>query len=221
MTLRICHISDTHGHFPELYGSYDIIVHSGDFCPNFTNISRDLDGDHQLNWLKSQMPNLKKWLGNYTFLFTLGNHDFLNPFVMEKELRKHKINAKCLHDQVVDCNDFSFYGFPYVPYINGSFNYERTHPEMQKEIDKMVNVINSTHVDVLVCHAPPYQSLDKAKDFQNYGNLAMAQALDYKIDENKMPTHYLSGHIHESRGIKMRNSVLISNAAVFQQIIEI
>jgi Icc-related predicted phosphoesterase len=197
------------------------VVHSGDFFPNFTDISKDLDAAYQFDWLKHQIPIMKKWLGIHPFLFTLGNHDFIDPISMEKELKKNKIDAKCLHDKIVDFNDFSFYGFPYVPYINGMFAYERAHPEMQKEVDKMVKVVNSKHVDILVCHAPPYQTLDKAKNFQNYGNLAMAQALDYKIDSGRLPPHYLCGHIHESRGLKMRGSVLVSNAAVYQQIIEV
>lgn len=221
MNLRICHISDTHGHFPELLGSFDVVVHSGDFFPNFTDISKDLDAAYQHDWLKSNLPFIKKWLGPHTLLFTLGNHDFLDPSLMEKELKKHKISAKCLHDKVVDFNEYSFYGFPYVPYINGSFMYERQFPEMQQEVDKMVKIVNSKHVDILVCHAPPYQTLDKAQNFQNYGNLAMANAIDYKIDEGRMPTHYLCGHIHNARGLKLRNQLLVSNAACYQQIIEV
>ena len=36
--MKICHISDTHGTFPNLHGNFDIIVHSGDLFPNSYNL---------------------------------------------------------------------------------------------------------------------------------------------------------------------------------------
>jgi hypothetical protein len=32
--LRLLHISDTHGRFPDLYGRFDAVLHTGDFFPN-------------------------------------------------------------------------------------------------------------------------------------------------------------------------------------------
>jgi Icc-related predicted phosphoesterase len=49
----------------------------------------------------------------------------------------------------------------------------------------------------------------------------MVNALDYKINKDMMPMAYLCGHIHESHGLTVRNGILVSNAAVTYQIIEV
>jgi len=40
------------------------------------------------------------------------------------------------------------------------WNYERELPEMEAKVDRMVKEINTNYVDVMVAHAPVYQTLD-------------------------------------------------------------
>lgn len=222
--MRLCHISDTHGSFPQLYGSYDVIVHSGDFFPDPPGnpLFKEEVGKWQLEWLEDNIHHMLQWVNGRDFLFTLGNHDWADPFEMTKLLGEYGIKSCCLHDRVVDYGGVHFYGFPYVPAINGQFNFERELPEMQQEVNWMVDKINNAdYVDVLVCHAPPHQTLDLSTDNKILGSTCIANALDYLIKEDKLPSYYLCGHIHNANGITMRNAVVVSNAARSKHIIEI
>ncbi len=109
--MRICHISDTHSYLNRLQGSFDVICHSGDFLPDPPgNPSfKDEIGLWQLDWMKDNMESIKKWIGDYPFLFTLGNHDHADPYEVEKLLIKNGINASCLHDDIIKVNNIGFY----------------------------------------------------------------------------------------------------------------
>jgi Icc-related predicted phosphoesterase len=223
--LRICHASDTHGGIPRLHGKYDCVVHSGDFFPNSPAVmsgNKVQEAVFQMQWLQNNVKELKQQLQGHTIFFTFGNHDFADPDMVVNFLNSEGVAAINLHDKVVNHMGVNFYGFPYIPAIGGNiWNYERELPEMTTEIDKMVEVLNQTHVDVLVCHAPIYKCLDVSYSNQILGNTAMVNALDYKINKDMMPMAYLCGHIHESHGLTVRNGILVSNAAVTYQIIEV
>ncbi len=222
--MRIMHVSDNHGSFLRLPGRYDVVVATGDFCPNTQDLSRgnrNLEAAFQLQWLRQSFPTIKAWLQGNPFIFIPGNHDFLAPETIEFELRCAGIKARNASNLLVTHEGVNFYGFPYVPPIDGSWNYERDLPEMQAEADKMVAVLNSTYVDVLMCHCPPYQCLDLTYGNINIGSTVLANALDYKISEEMMPTTYLCGHCHASHGLTTRNGVLVSNAATTYQIIQV
>lgn len=217
------HISDTHSRFIHLHGAFNAVIHTGDFFPDSHHLGagdKVASAKFQLQWLRDNISEMKKWLQGHPFLFILGNHDFASPDVMEAELNFEGIKAINLTDKIVTFEGINFYGFPYVPAINGMFNYEREVPEMQIEVDKMVTELNNTYVEVLACHAPIYNCLDLTGDNRNLGSRVIADALDYKINEEMQPTYYLHGHIHAAHGIKMRNDMLVSNAATTQHIIE-
>jgi Icc-related predicted phosphoesterase len=216
-------VSDTHGSFPTLYGRFDVVVHSGDFFPNSQNVmsNKQLEMAFQLDWLQQIAPVMKQWLRGHTFLFTLGNHDFLHEGMVTMTLANAGINAQCLHDRNIHFQGLQFYGFPYVPEINGMWAYEKTIPEMQIEVDRMVGDLNKKRADVLVCHSPLYKALDLTIGNQLMGSTVISNAIDYKIEKDNMPSHYLCGHCHEGNGVSMRNGLFISNAALTQTIVEV
>lgn len=223
--MRLCHVSDTHGGFPRLHGRYDVVVHTGDLFPNSHHVmvgNKVQEAVFQMQWLENHISDFKQQLQGHPFLFVLGNHDFAHPAKMEALLNAEGIQAIDLTDKIVTYQGVNFYGFPYVPAIGGNtWNYERNVMEMQDEIDKLVPVLNSTYVDILACHAPIYQCLDLSYGNQILGNSVMANALDYKISKDMTPATYLCGHIHEAHGLSVRNGMLVSNAAVTYQIIEV
>ena len=92
---------------------------------------------------------------------------------------------------------------------------------MQVEVDKMVEELNKTHVDVLCCHAPMHGVLDLTMGNEVVGCSSIANAIDYKIARDMLPTYYLCGHIHEANGMSVRNGVMVSNAATTRHIIEV
>jgi hypothetical protein len=69
------------------------------------------------------MEKFKEWIGEVPFLFVLGNHDFISPEHVETQLCANEIKAINLTNKLVNFEGDKFYGFPYVPYINGNFNY--------------------------------------------------------------------------------------------------
>jgi len=222
--MRLCHVSDTHGRFPRLYGRYDAVIHTGDLFPNSHHVfsgNRNLEMAFQMKWLRENMEEMKSWLQGHPFLYVPGNHDFLDSNLMEFEMRQVGLEAFNLTDKTLNFRGVNFYGFPYVPEINGMWNYERRLPEMQKEVDKMVEVVNKEYVDVLACHAPPYKQLDLTMGNEIVGCQVMSTALDYKINKDMMPSYFLCGHIHEANGMTVRNGMMISNAATTRHIIEV
>jgi Icc-related predicted phosphoesterase len=220
--MRYIHWSDNHSLFIPLYGSWDCAISTGDFFPNSHHI---FNHDHvkeakfQMQWLKDNIENLKIQLQGKDFLFVLGNHDFVDPIKMEALLQSYEINAINLTNKLVSYAGVNFYGFPYVPTIDGRWNYERAVPEMQQEIRKLKDIIDN-HVDVLACHCPPYDCLDTDQG-NHFGNRIMNDMLDYQITEDKLPKYLFCGHVHQSNGIKMRDKMLVINSATTQNIIEI
>lgn len=221
--MRILHISDNHGYLPILLGHFDFVVHSGDFFPNSTYVWTDKvkEAEFQLQWLQEKIPLLKKWLQGRAFLFTPGNHDFLNPDKMEQVLNAKGIKAINLSNKLVVHENISFYGFPWIPYINGTWMYECTPQDIKPHIDEMVDKLNKTYVEILVSHSPLFQTLDFANNGQHIGSTALANAIDYQIEKDMKPQIILHGHIHEAAAVAIRDGILISNAATTQRIIEI
>lgn len=222
--MRIIHVSDTHGHLNRPYGSADCIVHSGDMLPNTTNLSRNNKAEEalfQLEWVKENIRKFKDFINGKPFLFILGNHDFCSADALEYVLRSNGIDAISLQDKVVMHEGVTFYGFPYIPYINGEWNFEMQIPEMQIKVDEMVKVINEKYVEVFVSHGSPYGILDVTHSNEHIGSTVIADAFAYKISKDLMPSYYLSGHCHENNGLSYKNNVLYSNAACSKHILEI
>jgi len=217
---RIMHVSDTHGKFPPLNGDYSIVVHSGDFFPDFHGKRPNAAQGEHYDWLVSKTLVMKQWLKGHPFLFCLGNHDALNADMMENFLNSEGIKAINLHDRISSFDNINFYGFPYVPAINGNYNYEALEKEMTEQVDRMVEAINKTYTDVIVAHAPIYGTLDEYHG-RHIGNVSMANALDYKIEKDMMPHVFMCGHLHETCAITMRGELLVSNMATSQCIIEV
>lgn len=219
MALRVCHVSDTHGTFPRLLGTFDCVVHTGDMSPNFQMDSHE--ATKQMYWWEEKVEIIKRWLNGRPWLFTLGNHDFMNGYWLEAMLLSHGINAKCLHDQVHCHEGVNFYGFPYIPPIDGRWAYESTVSEMATHLDTMGQFLNAGYVDVIAAHAPPGGYLDLSFSNQRWGNSQMNSFLDYTLAKEMIPAYYLCGHIHEAHGLMMRGDMLISNAAVTHHVLEI
>lgn len=225
--MRILHISDTHGNFPKLGKSaavkrhFDAVVHTGDFFPNCNGGPLE-QAAYQYGWIQQKIVRFKNWIQQKPYLFVLGNHDFMDPELLEEFLKKNGVDAYNLTEKVVGLNNVNFYGFPFVPPINGHFNYEKNSYDMADKVDAMVEVLNKTYVDVIAAHCPPEGILDFSTwQRQRFGNSQMTTALDYKISKDMMPQAYLCGHIHENHGMATKHGVLFSNAATVQHFIEV
>lgn len=207
--MRLLHISDTHGTFPDLNARADIIVHSGDLLPNASRGGPN-EAVWQVGWIVSNSVRLRNWIGSRPFLFIHGNHDFA---IATPWLRDAGIDAVCLDDVSYTENGVSFYGIPWTKYFTGEWNRELHPHEMQAVINRI------PYVNVLVSHGPPLGILDHNAYGERCGCPTIRSALDYGTIP--VPDVYLCGHIHESNGVCRIRETLYSNAATTQHIIEL
>lgn len=227
--MRLLHVSDNHSILYPLkeIETCDVVVHSGDFLPNTRSVhtsgSLGAEKAFQKSWVIRNIPQLKDWLQGKPFLLTPGNHDFIDPCEI---MRQEGIDARNLTENIVTFGDTRFYGFPYIPWMGGGWNFEEFPPAMIEKVDKLVRQANDELFDVIVAHCPPFGIMDKNHWGQNCGNQAMMRALEGKF--SFWPKAYLCGHIHESHGMGYLESpssteekMLISNAATTQRIIEL
>lgn len=222
--MRILHISDTHGMFKPLFhvsSAFDIVVHSGDIFPDFNGRFTARQASQEF-WLEKNIDKFKTWLNGKPFFLTLGNHDFADPNEVERILRGAGIEAYNLNDKLVSYQGKNFYGFPYVPIINGMWNYETDQNDMTTHITTMCRTMEHSRVDVLVAHCPPYGILDYcASQRMHFGNSLMTNALMYRVSKDRVPKMYLTGHIHSAKGIAVHEDTMYVNSATTQHELEL
>lgn len=230
---NLIHISDNHSTLPKLPGDADeMVVCSGDFFPNSTRGVVEVEETYQTQWLIENLPAIKKWIGGRTFIFCDGNHDFIDPCEI---LQREGVRAISITNRLKQHNGITFYGFPYIPWIGGEWNYECHVPDMINQVAKLKLAL-SRGVDVLVAHCPPYGILDAnfvIRDgtrlvvpgwAEHCGNRILTNLLSYELDnipKELRPKYLLCGHIHESHSIMEEFGMTISNAATIVRLIEI
>ncbi len=222
----IDHVSDTHGCFPTLSSKAEVIIHSGDLCPNKTRGIREIEVPFQQEWLKRKAPTFKEWIGDRPFIFCMGNHDFA-PNVCQILKDEADINAIDSTGEKVTLNGIRFYGFPFIPYIDGEWNGECTSAQMHREIRRLGDILRSG-IDILIAHAPPYGILDAnfvirdglnkgdvvVPDWAEHcGNSHLVDLFSYGLEEKYCPKYLLCGHTHEHWGYDELYGIKISNAA--------
>lgn len=211
IAMRILHISDWHGNFhlvPEIISrmnEYDIVIASGDMIPDarggllFSENAQRNQID-QPRWCVGNKQYFDLFVGDKPFFYCNGNHDFVSV--------ASYLGAIDITNKLVSIDGFSMYGFPYINYINGTWNYECGLNQMSERVKEIPDC------DILVCHAPFAGILDN-----KLGNASLANLFAY--GEKPLPKVVLSGHIHESNGVVVEDGVIFSNAATTYQIIEV
>lgn len=218
----INHFSDSHGGNLNVDRKCDIVVHSGDFLPDPPFLSSKENAAHwQANWLDNKAKEYKLYINNKPFIFCSGNHDYLNGEQVEEILRKNNINATCINDKIFDFNGLKFYGFPWIKYINGYFNYELSDNGMNIKCNELKEAFSNSYINVLVAHGPMTNGLC-VEGTKDYGNKVLEDTL-LSLNKEYVPDTMLVGHIHLSKGIKFRYdlNMLIVNSATTNHIIEI
>jgi Icc-related predicted phosphoesterase len=215
--MRILHISDTHGTLPPLLeDGVDVVVHSGDFLPNRTRGIRAVEEVFQPAWVHENAARLRGWMGDRRLLVCAGNHDFVDPAPL---LREAGLNAVSITDRLHDEDSVGFYGFPWVPFFTGEWNYELGLVPLTNATIAVEEMLNQGAIDVLVSHGPLYGVRDRNADGENCGSLPMRYALQAA---RHAPRAFLCGHIHEARGRQTwSRGIHVSNAALTQNWIDL
>lgn len=220
--MKFIHASDTHAYFPDLKGDFEFVVISGDFFPNSCfdpNRGKfQQEVKFQEKWMKKNIETFREWVQGKPVLWSSGNHDFFNPCEM---LSSYGIEIIDLDNKVVEYKGLVWYGFPYVNYIRGDWNFEKEKPEMKNKIDQFIERLKQAkaldRLDVLVAHSPPYGVLDKSSRqysgrSENIGNHFIVNAINYAL-QSKLKA-YLCGHNHNMNAFVIIDDIFYSNAAV-------
>lgn len=192
----ICVLSDTHDQHSRIsIPKCDLLIHCGDFS--------NLGKYHELASFNNWIGALK---GNGTIKKAVvipGNHDLS----LEKSFQNARENLSevdhILINGGIEFDGLKIWGVSYVP-IFYDWAFMRTENEL---FEKYYSQIPSG-LDILVCHGPPDDILDRNVMKQRTGSKAMAALI-----ENLAPRYFLCGHIHESRGVAKNNKTVFINAA--------
>lgn len=208
--IRILFVSDTHGPIQITSlpprSEFDIMCHAGDWFPDPNGRLRNADVvGYQRDFLRYEASCLAAYLGDTPFVFTLGNHDFMNTSLVEEELRTNGVNVYNPNDRakVISVREktLSFRGFRYIPWIHGGFCGELDDVELKLR----TNALKEEDFDVLISHCPPSGKLSRG-----FGN----DHLRDNLLQPNAPLVNLVGHIHETGGrTEVINRTLVVNAA--------
>lgn len=221
MTKKIVfgHASDTHGViWPEISDESDFVIHSGDGLPNYRreNVKKEEEIKFQSEWVENNIDNYRKWLKGKPFFYCSGNHCFISPVDILKEAG---INAVDITNKIYNHEGITLFGFPYINYIDGEWNYECYLDEMDKHIRRLKDVLIDNKVDILVAHSPMANLLDWEK--RHYGITLMANMFIYELEEKYWPKLYCHGHVHGSGNQTAKlGSMIVSNAAMSMNLLE-
>lgn len=215
--MRILHTSDTHG--ADLSAipldGIDVIVHSGDFQPTKgrrmgERIRPVAESRYQERWIRKAAPKIAEWAGARLFLYLPGNHDFFHCVPDLEAAGVHIIN---LSGRTATVEGVSFYGYRFVPYLEGEWCGELREHEIAE------HALEFPDVDVLVTHSPPAGILDAAHG-DRHGSTALANEYLYHR-EGRWPRVWLCGHVHEGVGRMPFGDTLVVNSATTYQVVEL
>lgn len=226
---RILHFSDSHGFPPEKpEGEYDIVACTGDFLPDnwralkeyqlgirMQPISHQETQEYQREWVRSYATLIAQWVDGRPFVWCPGNHDRIDPC---DSLAIAGVNVIDATFCTVTVEGISFYGFPCINWIDGTFMHERQLLELGQEVDKMIASWQGNPPDVLLAHAPMRGIFDADKNGNRYGLTSMVNRLSYI---EKLPKLYLCGHVHKPDGPLDCMGMRVFNTATSARIIEL
>lgn len=198
---------------PPLLPTGDVIVHSGDLMPNRSFGIRSIEETWQPHWVAENLGRLAAWIGARPFLYTPGNHDYIDPTVA---LRAAGVDAHLLIG-FAEVNGVGFYGHPWTPEFCG-WNWMCGAVEMAERLAWFREMNDQGAIDVLVSHGPMYGVLDRNARGHRCGCPVLKKTLQ---EARHLPKAMLCGHLHEANGHVMWNGMHVSNAATTQRVVTV
>ena len=198
--LRICALSDLHGHLPDpnSLNGVDVLV----LCGDIVHLEYQRSESLSLDWYSHEFAEWVKALDCNKVIMIGGNHDF---FLYEQG--KGRLNTLferiCgdklvyLEDELYEYEGITFYG---CPWCTGPINWAFCPGETRRvrtvfSIDEFYNKI--PNCDILLTHQPPSVGNVGVSYFwdahaaQNWGS----DRLRFAIKDKKIGVHFF-GHVH-------------------------
>ena len=214
--MNLLHTSDTHGDFPTAYyrikDPFDVWVDSGDFFPNAAEtrpVDPAVERDFQVAWLRAKVEPFGRWLNGRPWLYTPGNHDFVDIGEIAAEFG---IRAHNLCESPFDLDGERFVGFREIPYLFGEWVGE------VHDFEDVLDRVFAHNPTVLVSHSPPAGILDGIPP-NRYGIPSLTQRMAYH--SHRIHTN-LFGHIHVTGGAETTEmGIRFFNGATHVRIIKV
>jgi len=211
--MRICALSDLHGHDLPALPPADVVIIAGDICPDAVeaSVSRDRP-DLQLKWFEQFARQFDP--AGPPVIATWGNHDFCG------DIDAHGVSwhgaVRIVIDDVVEvvnadgterlrvwCSPWS------LPF--GPWTFNRNEAELASTFRSI-----AAPVDVMVTHGPPLGYGDVAIDYsgagrppEHVGSRSLAEAI-VRLE----PAAVVCGHMHSGYGSYRLGRSAIYNVAV-------
>lgn len=194
--MKITCLSDTHMHHKKIVmPETDLIIHAGDFTyrGEFEEVKKFL------TWYGEQQAKYK--------ILICGNHEVgisKQPFQLLQQMCENE-GIQILNNSHTVIEKLTLFGSPNSSEFGNGWAYNSTEEELG-------NIYNSIlpDTDIVITHGPARGSLDKVLS----GELVGSPSLAKRLSELKNLKLHITGHIHESRGIKFNNNYITVNAAI-------
>jgi len=200
--MKIAFISDTHGFEGSLnIPKCDILVHCGDVCAGFGEMSAI---DNIAYWFEQ----LKERDIVKEIILVAGNHD--TNFLSKPEFSKFRLKKGChfLQNSGIEIDGVKFYGTMFLDIIRN----DDIFPTIGDVIESREQFYNNMpeDIDVLITHQPP--DLDPLSITANKFNLG-CPILKSAVERIKPKVHAF-GHVHEGYGRFSDDTTTYINASV-------
>jgi predicted MPP superfamily phosphohydrolase len=210
--VKIFHISDTHGRFWQTPKEADLVIHTGDFFPDFHVkphphggwlIDRQKAAHAQDVWILSNRDKLERSIEGRPMIFLAGNHDWATGIP----------GAICV-SEATDFKqwDLHFVCLPHIPWIRGQWARELGRADAHKACHAVFDLV--TRDTILLTHAPALGTLDACP------NPVGCRSIDTLV-AIAQPQVHLHGHIHEGNGEARNGRTYVSNAACKGRMIDV
>lgn len=192
--MRVCCISDLHGHLPEV-PPCDLLLLAGDLVPT------DCHGAAEARpWLDS---TFRAWLGSLPAAMAVvgvaGNHDFV--FAEGYPAFASPLPWTYLQDSAATVGGLSIWGTPWQPtFFNWAFNLDE--PELGERWELIPEA-----TDILLLHGPPFGHGDPTPRGP-VGSRSLLRRI-----EAVRPRLAVAGHIHSGYGVYRIGPTTFVNAS--------
>jgi Icc-related predicted phosphoesterase len=197
--MKIVAISDTHtSHAKFVIPECDVLIHSGDF--SWTGEASEVSDF--LAWFEQQPATHKLVIaGNHELAFDerQSRFDLAAKNILARRY-EHNNSVIYLEDEAYVVDGVKFYGTPWTTAFcgwafNGYSDAEAPHHRGAVVLSDVYSKIPED-TNVIICHGPPYDLVDRSSDGRRCGSVEMRNIME----ELPLLRLYLCGHIHEARG---------------------
>ena len=211
--MRICAVSDQHGHLDLRIPHCELLIHAGDICPDRIGAFRARRfPEQQGGWFVQEWIEWRKRQPADAVCATWGNHDYCGELQRQPRLDfpgKTRVAIDCLlevHGLKIWCspwsNQFMTWAFMKLP------------TDLE---DVYAGIPDGT--DIIVSHQPPYGYGDQTPadlaggtQSEHIGSKQLRAAID-----RVGPRAVVCGHVHMGYGVYMYRKTRIYNVSVADQ----